>query len=292
MNDDIAYTVRVISDIILSSASYNTIVDQLNRKRCDVEHDNLYEYNWNITKENDVLALSVSGIDLAETVGLTSTIKFDTDFVYFFEEDTVQRLQMDIRNIRTDYRNGNLVVLDFIEAIVENLVNAADTILGENGSLTTEDRGDSSTVYFSDSVILAVGFKKVDNAFLSIKSLTCTDLHIEYAINCSENLEEELEIYSEKLPEFVRLLIENQHKTVFDDELYDCFSDNIAVDFDLVNRNFHDRKITGPSSYLFNTQLNLIKRAETTSMLDFLVLFDGNGIELSEIIYRYQVDAS
>jgi hypothetical protein len=199
---------------------------------------------------------------------------------------------MDIRNIRTDYRNGNLVVLDFIEAIVENLVNAADTILGENGSLTTEDRGDSSTVYFSDSVILAVGFKKVDNAFLSIKSLTCTDLHIEYAINCSENLEEELEIYSEKLPEFVRLLIENQHKTVFDDELYDCFSDNIAVDFDLVNRNFHDRKITGPSSYLFNTQLNLIKRAETISMLDFLVLFDGNGIELSEIIYRYQVDAS
>jgi hypothetical protein len=292
MNDDIAYTVRVISDIILSSASYNTIVDQLNRKRCDVEHDNLYEYDWNITKENDVLALSVSGIDLAETVGLTSTIKFDTDFVYFFEEDTVQRLQMDIRNIRTDYRNGNLVVLDFIEAIVENLVNAADTILGERGSLTTEDRGDSSTVYFSDSVILAVGFKKVDNAFLSIKSLTCTDLHIEYAINCSENLEEELEIYSEKLPEFVRLLIENQHKTVFDDELYDCFSDNIAVDFDLVNRNFHDRKITGPSSYLFNTQLNLIKRAETTSMLDFLVLFDGNGIELSEIIYRYQVDAS
>jgi hypothetical protein len=288
MEKDILYTLRMMSDVIVGGAAYNTIFESIKYDNKVAEYDRTYEYDWKTNFNDNIYTFTLSDLDVASIIGKTSTLKCDISIFYFVEGNVLSQIKFNISNIISNYQGNNLLVNDFMNNMVTYLLTGANVMLADSESLYMEGAEAASEVVFDRNSVLSVSFKSEDNVTLSIRNLFLNDLIVNYSLQTTNEFLDEIGMYSTDFAESMKYIIDNQNKDVND--AYTKSDDLVSIDTAQLNQDFKEMEVHDGSTYLFNTILHQVQRMKKATLADMLIFFDRNGIELTSIEYKYKMN--
>jgi len=289
MEKNILYTLRMMSDVIVGGAAYNTIFDSIKYDNKVVDYNRTYEYNWKTNFNDNIYTFTLSDLDLASIIEKESTLKCDIAIFYFVEGNVLSQIKFNISNIKSNYKGNNLLVNDFMNNMVTYLLAGANVMLAKSEYLYMEGTEDASKIIFDRNSNISVSFKSDEGVTLSIRNLFLNDLILNYSLQTTNEFIDEIGMYSTDFAESIKYIIDNQNKDVTD--IYTKSDDLVSIDIAQLNKDFKEQEVHDGSTYLFNTMLHQIQRMKKATLADLLILFDRNGIELKTIEYKYKMNS-